>query len=105
MLNPVPASRTTSSVDESLPVNLIFSSSELSPSTQETLYVGPADGDGDHAGGLCAAPVAPVSPVSPLGPLLVTVIEEFDGVLTVTDMPLVVVTSPLIVILKHHYLQ
>ena len=36
MLNPVPASKTTSSVDESLPVSLIFSSSELSPSTQDT---------------------------------------------------------------------
>ena len=39
ILKPVPASNTTSSVDESLPVNLIFSSSLLSPSTQETLYV------------------------------------------------------------------
>ena len=39
ILSPVPASKTTSSVDESLPVNLIFSSSLLSPSTQETLYV------------------------------------------------------------------
>ena len=37
MLNPVPASKTISSVEESLPVNLIFSSSELSPSTQEIL--------------------------------------------------------------------
>ena len=32
---PVPASRTTSSVLESFPVNLIFSSSELSPSTAD----------------------------------------------------------------------
>ena len=37
ILNPVPASNTTSSVPLPLPpaVNLIFSSSELSPSTQD----------------------------------------------------------------------
>jgi hypothetical protein len=37
--SPVPASNITSSVDPLLSVNLIFSSSEFSPSTQETEYV------------------------------------------------------------------